>query len=106
MPHAQCTTSQAAPIVDGLIAGYQVFRVAYAAQASAQDYAGSPISREADVLLGLAFTGLFLGSTIYGGVNTSRCGRLKEGPGPDEELTGISEATEPEPAIEPSQAAP
>jgi hypothetical protein len=106
VPHAECTTSPAAPIVDGLIAGYQVFRVVYAAQASAQDYAGSPISREADALLGLAFTGLFLGSTIYGGVNTSRCRRLKEGPGPDEELTGISETTEPEPAIEPSQAAP
>ena len=108
-----------APVIDGLLTGYEIFRTVYAAQASEQDYQGSPISREADVLLGLAFTGLFLGSTIYGGITTSRCKRLKAGPGPDEALTGVSDepwseapatpsepAAPPEPAAAPSQAAP
>lgn len=90
-PNADCTTSRAAPIIDGLIGGYEVFRTAYALQASEGDYYGSPISREADILLGLGFTALFVGSAIHGGVSTSRCHRLKNGPPPGEETPGVTE---------------
>lgn len=109
-PHVDCTSGRAAPIIDGLIAGYQLFRTAYAAQASKLDYAGSPIDRETDMLLGLGFSALFIGSTIYGTVNTSRCKRLKEGPAPGEEVPGrsdnVEERWETTPPVAPSASAP
>jgi hypothetical protein len=91
-PNAQCTSGKAAPIVDSIITGYQMVRTAYAATASSGAYSGSPISREADITLGVGLAGLFLASSIYGFVNTSRCSRLKHGPYPDEAVTGADEA--------------
>jgi hypothetical protein len=79
-PEADCSTSVAAPVIDGVIAGYQVFRTGYALQASDRDYNDVPISRGADIAIGLGMTALFLASTIYGGVNVSACKRLKNGP--------------------------
>ena len=77
-PHADCSTSRAAPIVDGIIAGYQVVRTLYATQAPDSTYQGNaPISRGTDIALGVGFAGLFLASTIYGAVYTSQCQAYK-----------------------------
>lgn len=86
-PEANCSTSVAAPVIDGLITGYQVFRTGYALQASDRDYNAVPISREADMAIGIGMSALFLASTIYGGVNVAACKRLKHGP-PSEQGDG------------------
>jgi hypothetical protein len=97
-PNADCTSSKAAPIIDSIITGYQLVRVAYGATASSAAYYGSPISREADITLGVGFAALFLASSIHGFVSTSRCARLKHGPYPDEQVTGTDEAPTAPPA--------
>lgn len=89
----ECTTSVVAPVVDGLLTGYQLFRAGYAAQASEGDYASSPIPRETDLALGIGLSAAFLASAIYGGVSAARCQRLKSGPVPGEPeapLVGVS----------------
>src|SRR5689334_21941103 len=58
-PKVECTTSNVAPVIDGIITGYEIVRTAYAATASNGDYANSPISRGADLVLGVVFTGVF-----------------------------------------------
>jgi hypothetical protein len=95
--HADCTSGKAAPIIDSIITGYELIRTAYAATASSRSYSGAPLSREADITLGAGFAGLFLASSIYGFVSTSRCSRLKHGPNPDEQVTGMDEAPAPPP---------
>jgi hypothetical protein len=102
-PNTDCTSGRAAPIIDGLITGYELVRTGYAASGGG-DYAGAPINRQTDALLGAAFAALFLASTIYGTVNTSSCKRLKEGPGPDEVVPGIDHDLPPEPPAAPAQA--
>lgn len=77
-------------MADALLTGYEAFRVGYAALASEQAYAGSPIDRKTDLWLGVGFGAVFLSSAIYGTVATSRCQRLKEGPSPDEPTPGRS----------------
>jgi hypothetical protein len=106
-PEADCSTSVAAPVIDGLITGYQVFRTGYAFQASDSDYRGAPISRGADIGIGLGMTALFLASTIYGGVNVAHCKRLKNGP-PDKDHTNDWHLDQgaPEPWQSPRPAAP
>ncbi len=89
-PHADCTSSRLAPVLDGILTGYELVRVGYAAQASNGDYGGLPIDRGTDLALGAGFAGLFLTSTIYGIVNTSACYRLKHGPAFGEEMPGIT----------------
>lgn len=77
-PHADCSTSRAAPVIDGIIAGYQVIRTVYATQAPDSTYQGkAPLSRGTDIALGAGFAGLFLASTIYGAVYTSQCQAYK-----------------------------
>ena len=76
-PTADCSTSRVAPVVDGIITGYQVVRTVYATQAPDSAYQGAPIGRGADIGLGLSFTALFLASTIYGAVYTTECRDFK-----------------------------
>lgn len=64
-------------MIDSIITGFQVARTGMAVAADESDYAGTPLSRGADIAFGLAFTGLFLGSAIYGFSNTSECADLK-----------------------------
>ena len=87
-PEANCSTSVAAPVVDGIIGGYQLVRTAYALQADDRDYTNVPISRGADIALGVGLSALFIASTVYGGVNVSQCKRLKHGPEGDDEGGG------------------
>jgi hypothetical protein len=89
-PRAECTTSLAAPIADGLIAGFETVRTIYAVASSDEDYQNAPIGRDTDAALGLLLTGVFTTSAIYGGVVTSRCSRLKQGPPPGERPVGVT----------------
>lgn len=73
-----CTTSQFAPIVDSVVGGYQVYRTIYAVTAADSAYSNVPISRGADIVLGLAFTALFVGSASYGFAATHNCRELRE----------------------------
>jgi hypothetical protein len=88
-PHVDCTTSVAAPVIDGVLAGYETFRTAYALSGQG-DYSRLPIDRRTDALLGAGFAGLYLGSMIYGTVNVSRCRRLKAGPALGEPVVGVT----------------
>jgi hypothetical protein len=96
-PNADCTSSRVAPVLDGILTGYELVRVGYAAQASDGDYSDLPVNRSTDLALGAGFAALFLTSTIYGILNTSACQRLKEGPPLGEEMPGITRDLPPEP---------
>jgi hypothetical protein len=74
----ECTSGKAAPIIDTLVAGYQVFRTSYALSHSEADYNGAPISRSADIGMGVGFTALFAASALYGYGVTSECSEAKE----------------------------
>jgi hypothetical protein len=91
-PHVECTTSNVAPIIDSAITGYETFRVAYAALGPESAYRSSPIDRETDLALGLAFGGVFLASTIYGFVSTAQCRRIKQGAPASDYMPGITTA--------------
>jgi hypothetical protein len=98
-PNVECTTSNVAPIVDSVVTSYETFRVAYAAFGPDSAYRDSPIPRDADLALGVAFGGAFLASAIYGYVNTARCRRLRDGAPQQPYLPGVSRGeTEHEPA--------
>jgi hypothetical protein len=73
----QCTSGKAAPVIDTLIAGYQVVRTGVALSASDASYSGQPINREADIVLGLAFVTLFTASSVYGFRHTGECSELE-----------------------------
>ncbi|HEX2673060.1 MAG TPA: hypothetical protein VHM25_19405 [Polyangiaceae bacterium] len=73
---SHCTTSQAAPIVDTVIAGLEGVRTGLALAADKSDYANSPISKEADIAFGLGFLALFSASAIYGFYVTGECSKL------------------------------
>jgi hypothetical protein len=77
-PPIQCTTSNAAPVIDTIVLGYQVVRTLYALSADEADYANQPISQGTDVAFGLVFTGVFGSSAIYGFNVTSACSDAKE----------------------------
>jgi hypothetical protein len=76
-----CTSGKAAPVLDTVFATLEVARTALAAAAPDSTYQNAPISRGADIALGLGFTALFLGSAVYGFTQTSQCKALK-GPEP------------------------
>lgn len=78
---ADCTTSRLAPGFDTAFATLQLVRTGMAAAASDNVYndPNQPLSREADIALGVTFATLFLSSAIYGFVSTSRCSRLQHG---------------------------
>lgn len=92
----RCTTSKAAPIIDTVIAGYQVIRTGAAVAASDSTYDGAPISRGADIGLGLGFMALFGASAAYGYVVTGDCKDAKA-------RQGTSEDTLPPPAYGPRE---
>ena len=109
MARVECTSSKAAPIVDTVIGAIQAVRVVAAIAVDDSVYADSPISREADIALGLGLGAAFIGSAAYGYHVTSQCRALKLGhlnapnsPGafaaPAEERRGRrSRAPEPDP---------
>ena len=68
-----CTSSNAAPVIDMLVMGFQIVRTLLALGASDAQYQGAPISREADITLGIGLTALFGGSMVSGFHWTSDC---------------------------------
>jgi hypothetical protein len=75
----KCTTSNVAPGLDTVIAGWQVVRIMLAAGASEADYAGTGSSQGADITLGILFGALAVGSAIYGFNATDECRRAGGG---------------------------
>jgi hypothetical protein len=95
-----CTSSKLAPILDTIFTGAQLARTAYALSASDSVYddPAQPLSRGADVGLGVGLASLFLGSAIYGYVHTSECSKGRQGPSEatdDADLTPESWTTSP-----------
>jgi len=68
-----CSTSAVAPVLDMLIAGWQVARTGLALAATDADYRGAPFSRDTDIILGVTLAGLFATSMIAGFGWTSDC---------------------------------
>ena len=73
-----CTRSKAAPIIDSVVTGLQTVRVVYALSQSEADYDDFPISRGADIGLGLGFTALFAASAVYGFSTTATCAAAEQ----------------------------
>ena len=75
-----CTSSVVAPVVDSVIGGLQVARTIVAASADDSVYSdpNQPLSRQADIGIGIALSALFLASAGYGYYETSNCRALKE----------------------------
>jgi hypothetical protein len=76
VPNQSCTQSVAAPVVDGVVTLLRLAGVAYALSLPDSAYAGLPISKEADVAIGLSVATLYGASGIYGVVNASECRAL------------------------------
>jgi hypothetical protein len=72
-----CTTSRVAPVLDTIFGGLEAVRTGVALAASDANYQNTSINRSADIGLGLAFTGLFVGSAVYGYIETGRCDDIK-----------------------------
>lgn len=72
-----CTTSRLAPVLDSVLAGYQTVRTVHAIAAPDDLYERLGVPREADIAAGASLTALFLGSAVYGYVNTAACERLE-----------------------------
>lgn len=68
-----CTSSMAAPVLDTVAAGFQVVRTGIALAADEADYADFPLSRGADIALGLGFTALFTAAFVHGFSTTADC---------------------------------
>ena len=80
-----CTTNYGWPIVDTLLAGFELLRTGYALSRSEADYRGMQISQGTDVGLGF---GLLTLTAISAGVGYSRVGQCK-----DAHAAGDPEAT-------------
>lgn len=78
---SNCTSSKLAPGFDTAFGALELVRTGMAATADKSVYSNpdAPLSREADIALGAGFAALFVGSAVYGFVNTSRCSRLQNG---------------------------
>jgi len=74
----ECTSSRLAPVVDSLAAGYETFRTVHAITASDDVYQKLGVPRKADIAVGASLTAVFLGSAIYGYVNTAECEHWEE----------------------------
>lgn len=72
-----CTTSNVVPVIDGAVAGFETVRTIVAVAADDSVYDNYPLSRGADIGIGVALTGLFVGSAIYGATKTGRCSDAK-----------------------------
>jgi hypothetical protein len=68
-----CTSSNAAPVIDMLVMGWQIVRTLIALGATDEQYRGAPITREADITLGISLTALFGGSMAAGFSWTKEC---------------------------------
>jgi len=91
-PHVDCTTSYLAPILDSAVTAYQLAGVAYVATLDDARFAHYPISRKADMAVGVGFAAAFAGSAVYGYLSAARCRRIQQGPPGGGYVPGVSEA--------------
>lgn len=91
-PFVDCTSSYAWPVVDTVLAAYQLTGVAYAATLDDSRYDRYPISRKADMAIGAGLGAVFVASAAYGYIAASRCRRIRQGPPAGSYVPGISEA--------------
>jgi hypothetical protein len=76
-----CTSSTIAPVLDTLGAGGMFVHTALTVSAPDTQYVRAlPISRNADIALGISLTALYVASTIAGFAWTSECGEARAGP--------------------------
>jgi hypothetical protein len=68
-----CTTSNGWPIVDTLLASYQLVRTGFALSRSDADYRGMPLSRDGDIALGASLLALTAISAAVGFNDVSNC---------------------------------
>jgi hypothetical protein len=61
-----------------VIAGYQLFRTGFALAHEDSDYANAPISRPADIAIGVVLSALFIASAGYGYATTGDCEDAEE----------------------------
>jgi hypothetical protein len=94
-PFVDCSTSNVAPIIDSVLASYELVGSGLALAADDDDYRKYPISRRTDIALGLGFAAAFVGSAVYGYSSAARCRRVKHGPPNDGYVIGVSPAPEP-----------
>lgn len=80
LPIFDCTSSNLVPILDTIFTTLQAIRVGYALSRSDEDYemTDQPLSRNADLTLGLIFGALGAAGMYYGYTNTSRCRVAKD----------------------------
>jgi len=71
----ECTSSNVAPIIDSLIAGWQVLRIGLALAASDADYTGNRLNftRGQDIALGAGLLTIFGISATWGFFQTAEC---------------------------------
>jgi len=106
-----CTRSKAAPVIDTVVAAVQVGRTVFAIAQSEADYRDFPISRGADIGLGVGLTALFTASAVYGYATTSACATAQNAAAaslaaPPPLTTAGSEAAAPSPASAPPPSTP
>jgi hypothetical protein len=89
-PHVDCTTSYLAPILDSAVTAYELAGVAYVATLDDARFANYPISRKADMAVGVGFAAAFAGSAVYGYVSAARCRRIQQGPPGGGYVPGVS----------------
>jgi hypothetical protein len=77
MGYVDCTSGKAAPVLDTLGAGFEVVRSGVAIAAHDSAYESYPISRTADIAIGVGLAAVLTASAIYGYSNTSECARAK-----------------------------
>jgi hypothetical protein len=80
--HAQlssfdCTSSQAAPAVDTVVAVVEAVRTALAFAAEQSDYRDSPLSQDGDIALGVGLTALFGAAAAHGFSKATHCSEAK-----------------------------
>ena len=75
-----CTTSMAAPVLDGLLMGLHGVRVGYAFSQDDADYRGSWSSRQFDIGLGLGLMFVHAISAYAGDRRVTECRSLQPGP--------------------------
>jgi hypothetical protein len=56
--HIDCTKSNLAPLIDSLVAGWQIARIVIASRATDADYQNAAVGRTADLAIGVGMLGL------------------------------------------------
>jgi hypothetical protein len=124
-----CTDSYAWPVVDTGLSAFELLRIMYDSSRSAEDFKGTPLSKEGSITIGAILLLTAAGSAAYGYTKVSDCKEANEatrGPDPERVAAALRRARrlkeerdkaaaqegggfpspQPSPASAPTQAAP